>query len=299
MTKRKYTLGIILAITGSLFWGIQGPISQFLFQDASYSPSWLMGVKDSIAGILIILYAGFIQHHHVFHIWRDKKYLLLFLAYALLGLVSVQYFYLVTVKASNAGTGTILQNSSIVLVTIITIIMYRRLPTKYEWVALFAAIIGTWMLITKGHLTSLAITKAAFYDGALLIIANTFHTVLPAPLLKHYDTSILVGWAMILGGLIFSWVHPFWIDPPKFTMGTFTGVAFIVIFSTVLSFMFYISSMKYISPTVAAMLENFEPLSATVGAIVFLGVPFNGPEIVGGLLILSVVFILALDPTRR
>lgn len=299
MVRKPRLVGSVLAITAAFCWGIQGPISQFLFQDASYSPEWLMGVKDSVAGVLILLFAGLVQHKHVFRIWRDKKRLFTFLCYAILGLAAVQYLYLVTVKASNAGTGTILQNLGTVLIMIVTIVIYHRFPTKCEWLALVAAIVGTWLLITRGDLTKLSISKAALIYGALLIIAATLHTMLPVSLLKHYSTSTLVGWAMIIGGIIFSVVHPFWVNAPKLTWGTLTGVAFIVFFSTILAFMFFISSLKYITPTVAGMLDTFEPLSATAGAIIFLGTSFNAAEIIGGILILSVVFILAFDPAKR
>ncbi|XIF19497.1 MAG: EamA family transporter [Acetilactobacillus jinshanensis] len=299
LTRKPRLVGSTLAIAAAFCWGIQGPISQFLFQDASYSPEWLMGVKDSIAGILILLFAGSCQHQPIFKLWHDKKRLLTFLCYAILGMAAVQYLYLVTVKASNSATGTILQNLGTVLIMLVTIVIYRRFPTKCEWLALLASIVGTWLLITKGDMTKLSISKAALIYGALMIIAATLHTMLPVPLLKHYNTSILVGWAMLLGGIIFSFVHPFWVDAPKLTLGTFTGVAFIVLFSTILAFMFFISSLKYISPTVAGMLDTFEPLSATVGMIMFLGTPFNWAEIIGGILILSVVFILAADPAKH
>ncbi|QBP18982.1 EamA family transporter [uncultured bacterium] len=292
-------IGWTLAISAAFCWGIQGPISQFLFQDASYSPEWLMGVKDTIAGLLILLFAKSYQRQHIFRIWHDKKHLFMFLCYAILGMAAVQYFYLVLVKASNSATGTILQNLGTVLIMLVTIAIYHWFPTVCEWIALIASIIGTWMLITKGDMTKLSISKEALIIGVLLIIAATLHTMLPVPLLRHYPTSILVGWAMLLGGIIFSFIHPFWVDAPKLTFGTFMGVAFIVVFSTILAFMFFISSLKYITPTVAGMLDTFEPLSATVGMIMFLGTPFNGAEIIGGILILSVVFILAADPAKH
>ncbi len=35
--------GIYLAVLGSIFWGIQGPVSQWLFTDTAIKPEWLMG----------------------------------------------------------------------------------------------------------------------------------------------------------------------------------------------------------------------------------------------------------------
>ena len=291
----RHSLGIILAIVGSLCWGIQGPVSQFLFQDAHYSPEWLMGIKMTISGILILLFAKLIKRQPILSLWTDRHHLWIFLAYAILGLAAVQYLYLVTVQVSNAGTATILQNLGTVLIVIFTIIIYHRFPTKYEAMAVLVALIGTWLLVTKGHLMYLSIGKSTLCFGLLLALAGALQTMLPVPLLKRFSTLIVVGWAMIVGGLIFTALHPFWVRSPHFTLGGVIGVAFIVLFGTMLSFICFISSLNYISPTVAGMLDTFEPLSATAGAILFLGTSFNFPELMGGILILSTVFILALD----
>lgn len=258
-----------------------------------------MGIKMTVAGVLILLFAKLVKHQPVLSLWKDQHYLWMFLVYAILGLAAVQYLYLVTVKASNAGTATILQNLGTVLIVIFTIIIYHRFPTKCEATAVLVALLGTWLLVTRGHLTYLSISKKALFLGLLLALSGALQTMLPVPLLKRFSTLMVVGWAMIVGGIIFTAIHPFWLRPPRFTLGCVVGVAFIVLFGTMLSFICFISSLNYISPTVAGMLDTFEPLSATTGAILFLGTSFNGPELVGGVLILSTVFILAGDKPAK
>ncbi|MEJ6399782.1 DMT family transporter [Nicoliella lavandulae] len=295
---KRQGIGAILAIIGAICWGIQGPVSQFLFQDASYSPEWLMGIKMSIAGVLILLFTKTIKRQSITHIWRQKRDLGLLFLYALLGLAAVQYFYLVTVSASNAGTATILQSLGTIIIVILTALIYHHLPSRNEAIAVGLALIGTWLLVTRGDLFHLAISGRALTLGLLLALSGALQTMLPVSLLKRYDVMVIVGWAMVIGGIVFSIVHPFWVNPPKFTVGGVLGVAFIVFFGTMVSFICFTSSLKYVSPTVAGMLDTFEPLSATIGSIAFLNTSFNGPEIIGGLLILSTVFVLAI-PSQK
>ena len=294
MRLQEKLLGATLAITGAILWGIQGPVSQFLFQDNHLSPEWLMGIKMGISGILILLFTKFFKKEPVMTLWKQPKNIGVFIAYAIFGLAAVQYLYLVTVNLSNAGTATVLQSLGTVLIVIFTAIFYHQLPNKYEATAVLVALIGTWLLVTKGQLTQLAISVPALTAGLLLALAGSIQTMLPVNLLKKFSSLVVVGWAMLIGGILFTIVHPFWVDVPKMTLGTFLGVTFIVLFGTMMSFICFINSLRFISPTVAGMLDTFEPLSATIGAIVFLNTSFNGAEVIGGLLVLSTVFILAL-----
>ncbi|MHA8263374.1 DMT family transporter [Lactobacillaceae bacterium Melli_B3] len=294
MQVKRQGIGAILAVIGAICWGIQGPVSQFLFQDASYSPEWLMGVKMLIAGSLILLFTKLIKRRPVMKPWRQPKDVLLLIIYAIFGLAAVQYFYLVTVSASNAGTATILQSLGTIIIVILTALIYHHLPSRNEAIAVGLALIGTWLLVTKGDLFHLAISNRAMTLGLLLALAGALQTMLPVSLLKRYNVTVIVGWAMLIGGTLFTIIHPFWVQPPQFTTGGVLGVAFIVIFGTMVSFICFTTSLHYVSPTVAGMLDTFEPLSATLGSVAFLNTSFNFPEIVGGLLILSTVFILAL-----
>ncbi|KRM69909.1 transport protein [Apilactobacillus ozensis DSM 23829 = JCM 17196] len=298
LNVHKKVFGAFLAIFGSLLWGIQGPVSQYLFADNHLSPEWLMGVKMGVSGILILLFTKFIKHEHILKIWKGKNNVIVFLLYAVFGLSAVQYLYLVTVRASNAGTATILQSLGTVFIVILTVIIYKHAPSKYELIAVLVALMGTWLLVTKGHLTHLAITNVALTLGLLLALSGAIQTMLPVNLLKKFSSLLVVGWAMIIGGFIFTIIHPFWHEMPNLNLGTVLGVSFIVLFGTMTSFLCFINSLKFISPTVAGLLNTFEPLSATLGTILFLNTPFNVYEIFGGIMILSTVFILSLGAKK-
>nr|WP_243686307.1 EamA family transporter [Lentilactobacillus rapi] len=62
-----------------------------------------------------------------------------------------------------------------------------------------------------------------------------------------------------------------------------------VIFGTMLAYLFYLQSLSYIQPTTASVLGSFEPLSATILSILLLGISFGLPETIGGILILGTV----------
>ncbi|CAM2854138.1 DMT family transporter [Fructilactobacillus fructivorans] len=298
MKKSKTYIGVILAIAGAIMWGIQGPVSQFLFQDKSFSTEWLMGVKMSVAGILILLFTKFVQKNHILKIWHTGRSWIILLCYAIFGLSAVQYLYLLTTRASNAATSTIMQSLGTVIIMILTVIVYHQAPTVQQGVAVIVALIGTWLLVTKGDLTHLAMSPKAFTLGLCLAFAGALQTMLPVKLQEKFSTFVIIGWAMIVGGVIFTCIHPFWVDVPHLSLGGILGVAFIVLFGTMLSFLCFTSSLRYVSATTAGLLDTFEPLSATIGTVVFLHTSFNLYETIGGILVLSTVFILAIRPRK-
>ncbi|KRM92311.1 transport protein [Fructilactobacillus florum DSM 22689 = JCM 16035] len=287
--------GAFLAIAGALMWGIQGPVAQFLFQDTKFSTTWLMGIKMLLAGVGLLLLAKYGLHQSLRTIWQRPQNAGQLLLYAVLGLCGVQYFFLLTVQASNSATATIMQSLGTVVIVIITIIVTKKAPTSLEGLAVVVALLGAWLLVTKGNLTVLAISPKTLWLGLAVAVAGALQTLLPVRLIQHFSTVMVVGWAMLLGGILFTVIHPFWVQVPRLTLAGWLGVAFIVVFGTMLSFLCFISSLHYISPTTAGLLDTFEPLSATIGTVWFFQTSFNMYEVMGAGLILSTVFILALQ----
>ncbi|GKT02643.1 DMT family transporter [Furfurilactobacillus entadae] len=291
--QRRQTWGVTLASLGALLWGISGPISQDLFQHAGVSPEWLTGLKMTISGILILAMVTARQRSRVLNVWRKRSDALMMIVFSLIGMAAVQYVYFLTVRASSAPTATIMQTLGTVMIVLWGIFYHHDYPRPADILAVTLALLGTWLLVTKGDLFHLAISPVALMWGLLLGLSGALNTLLPASLLRRYDTLTVVGWSMLFGGLTFTVIHPAWHDVPTLSFWNWAGVAFIVLFGTALAYISFIGSLNLISPTVAGLLDAFEPLSATILAVLFLNVTFNGWELFGGALILSTVFILS------
>ncbi|MDT7016280.1 DMT family transporter [Latilactobacillus curvatus] len=290
--------GIYLAVLGSIFWGIQGPVSQWLFTDTAIKPEWLMGVKMGLSGLFLLGYALIKQPNDVFTVWRQPRDFTRMLLFAVLGLSAVQYFYFLTIQASNAPTTTILQQLGTIMIILISLVIYRRAPSRVELIAVTVALLGTWLLVTKGQLTHLAISHAAFGLSLCLGFSGALNTLIPVKLFQKYPTLVIVGWAMLIGGVVFTFVHPFWVGVPPLNVATISSVLFIALFGTALANLCFLGSLRYITPTTAGLLNTFEPLAATIGTVLFLKTSFNTWEVVGGILVTSTVFILSFGQSK-
>ena len=129
MSKRNQ--GIMLAIIGTMFWGISSPFAQALFAQ-NVKPLWLVGARLLLAGILLSVW-GFIatdkeQHKEIF----KKKNLILLILFAVFGMVPSQLTFFLAIRYGNASTATILQFLGPVFIIVCLAIQYRKLPPRID-----------------------------------------------------------------------------------------------------------------------------------------------------------------------
>ncbi|MCP9303102.1 DMT family transporter, partial [Leuconostoc mesenteroides] len=120
---------------------------------------------------------------------------------------------------------------------------------------------------------------------------------LPRKLLQKNDTGLIVGWAMLLGSLPF--IPLLLRTKIKLSITAYPAIAYVIVGGTLLAYLFYLHSLKYLQPAITGMLSSFEPLTATILVVAFLGVTLNAAEIAGIMLVLAPAFFQALDRTKK
>ncbi|MFB9770440.1 DMT family transporter [Lactiplantibacillus modestisalitolerans] len=290
--------GILLASISAAFWGISGAIAQALFDTTTINSVWLTGVRMLGAGIGLLLFS-LLTHVDLWSLWRHPGDCLQLAGYTLLGLMPVQFTYFLAVEASNAATATVLQFMGPVFIALWLVVAHRQFPTRAEGLAIVLALIGSFLLVTHGDPTSLVISVGALVWGLLSGVSSATNTLMPTKLLEKYSPVAVNTWSMLLGGIIFNLFQPFWQVDFPLTVGNVTRLSFVILFGTLLAFLFFLQSLQYIRPTVVSLLDAFEPLSATLIAVLMLGVSFGWLDILGSALIISTVFILAIGQAPR
>lgn len=155
------------------------------------------------------------------------------------------------------------------------------------------ALLGTYLLVTKGRLDSLQLAPGAVFWGVGAGVSQALYTLIPIPLLKKYDAKILIGWAMLVGSLLFM---PSVVTTPipRLNVLGWLSVGYISIFGTMFAYLLYLKSLNYLLPATTGMLSSFEPLTATFLSIILLHTAFGLPEMLGGAMILATAFLQAL-----
>ncbi|WP_326492563.1 DMT family transporter [Alicyclobacillus dauci] len=286
--------GLSMVLLGAVLWGVSGTAAQVLFQRYGFNPGWLVMVRMSSAGVLLL--AGIsirLGLTHIFEVWKYRRDSLKLILFGIVGLLGVQYSYFASIRYGNAATGTMLQYMGPIFITTYVTLRNRRMPSTMQIVAVLLALIGAFLLVTDGNLRAFTVSPLAVFWGMISALTLAFYSLYPQSLLHRYGSATITGWGMLIGGVAMGVINPPWQFSGHGSLGTWGLVSFVVLFGTLIAFYVYIASLKYISASEASVLSCGEPLSATIIAVAFLNLKMGLPAMLGGLCIIVTVTILA------
>ncbi|WP_297336373.1 EamA family transporter [Algoriphagus sp.] len=299
MNKRKTPLsqqnkGFILALLAAIFWGVAGNCAQFLFEEKQFDPAWLVTWRLLLAGFILLLIDAKNHGLKVFNIWKNKQDAWSILIFGILGMLAVQYTYFYSIQLSNAATATVIQYLGPVFIVAFFALKHRKWPLAIEFLSLSLALGGTFLLVTHGTIDTLVISKKAILWGLLSALTFAFYSIYPVELLSRHSSVRVTGWAMFLGGLVFSIESEPWNLQGQWDLETGAAFSFIIIFGSILSFLFFMKAIPLIGSQTASLVCSVEPLSAAFMAVIWLGVSFTGLDWLGTFMILGTVALLTL-----
>lgn len=288
-----------MALSSAIFWGISGTCAQFLFEQKNIDPAWLVSWRLLLAGLTLVIASMFAPNSNSFGIWKNKHDAIQLLLFSIFGMVAVQFTYFYSIQLSNAATATVLQYIGPLFVVVFYALKNRRWPTIIEYSALILALTGTFLLVTHGSFGQLVISKNALIWGILSAIALAFYTIQPAQLLRKYSPTVVTGWGMLVGGIIFSiYTKPFYISG-TWDYETWAAFGYIIVFGSLLAFFFFLTSVTIIGPQAASLLCSVEPLSAALVAVIWLDVYFGNMDWIGTVFILITIGLLTIQTKTK
>lgn len=292
MRKSIYVKRILLALLAGILWGITGPLGQFLFDEKTITPEWLVTCRLIVSGTVILLGMFVKRRWEIFTIWKDKKDAVHMVIYSVAGMMAVQYSFFVAVEASNGGTATVLQYTNPVMIILYLALFQKVRPKSKEVVAVLLALAGIFLLSTNGNLHTLVITPKGLFMGLLCAVFTCFYSMLPRRLMEKYDEVMVCGWSMFIGGIVLA----IWKNPWKIGAGADYQVwglfGMLVLFGTVIPFIASLKAIMLSGPMYANVLASIEPVVASFLTFLFLGTTFGGFEILGfGCIILTIVML--------
>lgn len=286
--------GLLLVILGSTFWGVGGTVSQKLFQQIDIDVSWLVTTRLLIAGFLLLgLQLLGKKRSQVINVWRKKETAVSLVIFGSVGMLAVQYTYMASINYGNAAVATLLQYLSPVMIIVYMILRKQAVLTGRDIITVILALVGCFLLLTNGSISQLSVPTPAIIWGILSGVAAAFYTLYAVDLLKKFDSLVIVGWAMVIGGSLLSFIHPPWrMEFHSLTVESVIYLVFVIIFGTMLAFWFYIKSLESLSPKETSLLGSIEPLAAVFTTVLWLHEPFGMFQWVGTACIFGMIFLL-------
>lgn len=299
MERREALRGMAIALIGGIFWGLAGVFGQFLFEYKGTNARWLVSVRLVLAGILLLSTVVVKQRATFWKIWTDRKDAVTLILFGILGMAGCQLSYYTAVELSNAGTATVLQYTAPVLILGYEAVRMRRRPRGFEIAALVLALAGTFLLATHGNPGFMSLSGKALAWGLMSAVMMAVYNLLPAKLMKKYGTFCVIGWGMLVGGIVLSaFTHP-WHVVGRWDLEAVGAMAVVVVLGTVLSFSFYMEGVRMIGAAKASLLASVEPVTATIASALIMHVVFAGMDVLGIVCILGAVLLLSVPGLKK
>ena len=251
-----------------------------------------------VAGSFVIVLSSLKLQSQLFEIWKNRNNYLPFLAYAILGIFSVQFFFYLCVEYSNATTATILQFISPVFILIYNRIIYKKKASKKAIFYVLTAMLGVFLMATKGDLSKLSITPLALLTGLLSALGVMFNVILPQRFAKKYGFVPTVGWGMIIAGLFSNFLYP--VYKISFQVDTISICICLTIAFLGTAFAFFLSmkAVSLVSPLVVSVVSASEPLSSAILSVLFLGMILDGFLVLAMILIIVPMVFLSIEESK-
>ena len=290
--------GTIYSLLSGLIWGICGIFGEYFFSHYQVSSGWITSMRLLVAGSFVIILSSLKLRFQLFDIWRNRNNYLPFLAYAILGIFSVQFFFYLCVEYSNATTATILQFISPAFILIYNRIIYKKKASKKAIFYVLTAMLGVFLMATKGDLSKLSITPLALLTGLLSALGVMFNIILPQRFAKKYGFVPTVGWGMIIAGLFSNFLYPVYKISFQVDAISICICLTIAFLGTAFAFFLSMKAVSLVSPLVVSVVSASEPLSSAILSVLFLGMVLDRFLVLAMILIIVPMVFLSIEESK-
>ena len=266
-------------------------------------PSGFVFLRIVGAGILFWIIRAFIKER------VERKDLLRLVLCGLLGVATNQLLFFHGLNLTSPIDASIIITAIPVLVLIFSAILLKEKITSNKLLGITVGGIGAVVLIAYGNSSG----GTSSFLGNLFIFINAcsyaLYLVVVKPMMKKYKSFTVISWVFLFG---FFFMFPFGIedalttDYAAFTTNTYLSIAFVIIGTTFLAYLFNIYALNYVSPAVNGSYVYLQPaVSFIMVSIYAYGLgnteyaqDINLVKILSCLLVISGVYLISKQPKK-
>lgn len=312
INANNYAAGIICALAGGIMWGFSGCCAQVLTQLYGVSSLLLVLLRMPISAVVFLGVMLLFYREKLCAIFSDARTLKKCATFGCIGLFPCQLTYVVAIQLTNAGTGTMLEQFSIVIIMVVACIFARKLPCVHEVLGLICAFGAVVLIATKGDISTLqfggAIGAAGLLWGLGAAVATTIYVMYPAKLFDKWGSFAVTGVGTMAGGclcLIVWGVIAAWcamsgnaevraaLELPALDAFGWLMMFVTIFIGTFLAFVLYLRGVHIVGRIRGSQLGASEPAAAAVISSLWLGVPFTWADWLGLILMIVTVFLMS------
>lgn len=290
----KQVKGSLMVLIAGVAWGISGVSGQYLMSHGVHV-NLLTSLRLILSGLILIGLVFVTDREKLSAVFKDRTSIISIAIFAIFGLLLNQYAYLSAIAHTNAGTATVLQYVTPVLILAYVCLKNRKQPTAVELIAIILAIGGTFIIATHGQLTELAITPIGLFWGLLSAVTYSLYILLPVKQIERWGSLIVIGLGMLMGGLVFPVLTQAWHYDLPLTAGNLWALFGLVVIGTIFAYTVFLKGTTMVGAVKGSLLASIEPIASVILTVLIMGEHFFAIDIVGMILIIGAVTLISLQ----
>lgn len=280
--NNKEKLGSIGLFLTALIWGYSFVAVKVVVNEVP--PFYLVGFRNFIGGIFLFLI--------FFKITRTitKRDILLTLP---IGITLFFGFWLQTISAQfiTASKIAFFTGAYVILVPFFTWIIYKKKPHTAAFIAALITLIGLYLLTSVDGIKNI---KIGDLFAILCAVAFAIHLVLIDTIIPKVNGIKMASLQLLTAGsisLILGLITRTPLNISSLSNETIYSLLYLAIGATAMAYLLQTVSQKYVSPHKTGIILSLESFLGALCGIIFMQDAINIKTILGGLFIISAIFI--------
>lgn len=289
----------IALLSTQLFFAINFSAIKYLTGEGFTGPFGLNLVRVIFA--VLLFWILFLFRPHKIHI--RKQHIWRFVLSAIAGIAVNQMLFVKGLSMTHSIHAALLMLTTPIMISFFAAWILKESLSAIKMAGLILGVSGAVLLITAGKHAGNA---DDVWLGDLLVIINaisySFYFILVKPLMAEYESIDVLRIVFTLG---FFFMLPFcWEEFSKINWLSFTPAAagnlFLVVFcGTFLAYLFNIYGLRVLGASIAGAYIYFQPVLASLIAMVFMGESLHYYKILSALMIFAGVYLVNRQAQRK
>ena len=291
MMQRLGNAPYLLLVGAAFFWGGNAVAGKFL---AGSLPPVTISFTRLAIGVLVMSPVIIKLFKNERHSLREHFKLLLFLA--LTGVIGFNLLIYWALNYTTAISATLLNSTSPLFMFLLSALLIgEKMELKY-WVSMAISFLGVLFVITHGSIDRLLSLQLNIGDliMVLAVISWSLYSIFIKKISGKIPSMTIFGFTLAIGFIVMIpavAIELSVVPVNALDVTEWSALMYIGIFPSICSFLLWNRAVALIGPSKASISLNLIPVFGAAAAFLFLGEVISIPQIIGGFLVFTGVFI--------
>ena len=219
---------------------------------------------------------------------------------ALFGIAINQLMFFKGLSLTHPINAAVVMISTPILVLIMAAVIIKERITSRKALGIGIGLVGTLIILTAGKTLSFS---SDTFSGDLMILVNAssygVYLVLISPIMRKYHPVTVIKWVFLLGLIMvlpFGYSEFSQIQWSTFPPHVIWAVVFVVVGLSYFAYLFNLSALKYVSPSVVSTYIYLQPIIASAFVISLGKDHLDWIKVVSAILICTGVYLVSKKP---